>query len=618
MLLRAESSGLAHAHRLETLRTAAAGMRIAAFAAMRTLQRLLSAIVLPGVLLALRPLTVSLVAAVGGLSRLMALALPMSLLARLGTVRVLVLPVRSAMASSTVSASVRPAHVAAVRMIARFGTLRSRVRAVPIRFAMTPLMPGVWPAHVATVRMLAGRVAAAVLAMASVRPLRLTAAVLGRPAGAVTLRLASVSAAAALAGGSTATTTRAIGDMRGMKWMVGIDRDLLPDGPFDVAQKHALLCVAERDGDAVIAGARSAADAMDVALRLIRQVEIDHVGDAVDVDAASGDVGRHQDADLAVAEILQRLLSRVLGLVAVDGVGAHTGAVQLLRHLVGAVLGAGEDQRPPDCLVGQQVLQQRALVGLLDEMHALRNALGRRGNRRHLDAHRLLQQARNQAVDGLRHGGGEHQGLAFFRQLGDDTLHRHDETHVKHAVRLVEHEGFEAVEPHLALVHQVQQTTRRCHQHVEAARQVMHLRALADTAVYGGAAEPEMATIGAEGIEDLDAKLAGRRQDEDANAARTGAPIGGGQALQQRKGEGRGLAGSRLGDAKQVAAFEQRGNRLRLDRRRGLIAFGGERLQQGSAELQFGKGSHVLCSLSVHVQPRPLHRHKAKHERGSK
>jgi len=26
----------------------------------------------------------------------------------------------------------------------------------------------------------------------------------------------------------------------------------------------------------------------------------------------------------------------------------------------------------------------------------------------------------------------------------------------------------------------------------------------------------------------------------------------------------------------------------------------------------------VLCSLSVHVQPRPLHRHKAKHERGSK
>src|SRR5688572_9126723 len=353
MLLRAESSGLAHAHRLETLRTAAAGMRIVALATMRAFQRLLSAIVLPGVLLALRPLTLSLVAAISGLSRLMALALPMSLLARLGTVRVLALPVRSAMASTTVRASVRPAHVAAMGMLARFGTLRSRVRAVPIRFAMTPLMPGVRPAHVATVRMLAVRVTAAVLAMASGRSLRLTAAVFGRPVGAVALRLASVSAAAALAGGSTAATTRAIGDMRGMERMVGVDRDLLPDGLFDVAQKRTLLRVAERDGDAVIAGARSATDAMDVALRFVRQVKIDHVGDAVDVDAACGDVGRHQDANLAVAEVLERLLSRVLGLVAVDGVGAHTGAVQLLRHLVGAVLGAGEDQRPRDRLVSQ-------------------------------------------------------------------------------------------------------------------------------------------------------------------------------------------------------------------------------------------------------------------------
>ena len=35
----------------------------------------------------------------------------------------------------------------------------------------------------------------------------------------------------------------------------------------------------------------------------------DHVGDAVDVDTTGGDVGRHRDADIAVAEILERLLS---------------------------------------------------------------------------------------------------------------------------------------------------------------------------------------------------------------------------------------------------------------------------------------------------------------------
>ena len=54
--------------------------------------------------------------------------------------------------------------------------------------------------------------------------------------------------------------------------------------------------VAERDRDAVGAGARGAADAVHVALRDVRQVEVDDVADAVDVDAAGGDVGRDQRA----------------------------------------------------------------------------------------------------------------------------------------------------------------------------------------------------------------------------------------------------------------------------------------------------------------------------------
>ena len=99
-----------------------ARLRATAFATMRALQRLLSAIVLPGVLL-VGSLALSLVAAVSGLSRLMALALPMPLLARLGTVRVLAMPVRSAMASTAVRGMVRPAHVAAVGMLARFSSL---------------------------------------------------------------------------------------------------------------------------------------------------------------------------------------------------------------------------------------------------------------------------------------------------------------------------------------------------------------------------------------------------------------------------------------------------------------------------------------------------------------
>ena len=56
--------------------------------------------------------------------------------------------------------------------------------------------------------------------------------------------------------------------------------------------------VAERDRDALRAGARGAADAVHVALRDVRQVVVDDVADAVDVDAARRDVGRDQRASL--------------------------------------------------------------------------------------------------------------------------------------------------------------------------------------------------------------------------------------------------------------------------------------------------------------------------------
>ena len=67
---------------------------------------------------------------------------------------------------------------------------------------------------------------------------------------------------------------------------------------LDVAQEVALLRVAERDGDAGGAGACRAADAVDIALRHVRQLELHDVRDLVDVDAARGDVGGDQGADL--------------------------------------------------------------------------------------------------------------------------------------------------------------------------------------------------------------------------------------------------------------------------------------------------------------------------------
>ena len=75
----------------------------------------------------------------------------------------------------------------------------------------------------------------------------------------------------------------------------------------------------ERDGVAGHARAARPADAVDVVLGVVRQLEVDDLGQPLDVQAAGRDVGGHQHPDLARLELLERLLAVGLAAVAVDG-----------------------------------------------------------------------------------------------------------------------------------------------------------------------------------------------------------------------------------------------------------------------------------------------------------
>ena len=100
----------------------------------------------------------------------------------------------------------------------------------------------------------------------------------------------------------------------------------------------------KRDRLAFQARAAGAADAVHVILGDVRQVVVDDVRQRLDVEAARGDVGRDQHADLARLETLERADARVLRLVAVDRVGVDAVAHELAREAVGAVLGLAEDE----------------------------------------------------------------------------------------------------------------------------------------------------------------------------------------------------------------------------------------------------------------------------------
>ncbi|MBA7679838.1 hypothetical protein ES703_88143 [subsurface metagenome] len=80
-----------------------------------------------------------------------------------------------------------------------------------------------------------------------------------------------------------------------------------------------------------------AADAVDIVLGHLGNVEVHDAGQLDDVQPPGSNVSGYQDVHLTLLEIAQRPGARWLALVAVDGLGIHTRLDQML----------GETVRPP-------------------------------------------------------------------------------------------------------------------------------------------------------------------------------------------------------------------------------------------------------------------------------
>ena len=88
-----------------------------------------------------------------------------------------------------------------------------------------------------------------------------------------------------------------------------------------------------------------------------------------------------------------------------------------------------------------------------------------------------------------------------------------NKAHVEHAVGFVQYQNFDVIQLHRVLVFQIQQTARRCHQHVHAAAQLHHLRVDADPAEHHQRANVEIAAV----LTNLRGQLAGWGEDQRTN-----------------------------------------------------------------------------------------------------
>ena len=101
----------------------------------------------------------------------------------------------------------------------------------------------------------------------------------------------------------------------------------------------------QRDGHALATRAPRATDAMHIALGRGGHVEVDHVREVIDVDAARRHIGGHQQVHHGTARLLHHAIALGLRHAAVQRLHAIAAAHQPVGQLVHIQARATEDER---------------------------------------------------------------------------------------------------------------------------------------------------------------------------------------------------------------------------------------------------------------------------------
>ena len=192
-----------------------------------------------------------------------------------------------------------------------------------------------------------------------------------------------------------------------------------------------------------------------------------------------------------------------------------------------------------------------------------------RAARADFDGLRIPHRPLDERFDLGRDRGGKQRGVPVARAAVEDAPHIRQETHVEHAVGLVQHQELDLVELAGAALHVVEQPAGGGHQDIHAVAQGVLLLAVADAAEDDGGAQVGEPGEIANGGFDLRGQFAGRFEDQQAGLRAVLAELG-----EDRQRERCGLAGAGLRAADDVLAGEDQRNGAQLDGRRLDVAHG--------------------------------------------
>lgn len=216
--------------------------------------------------------------------------------------------------------------------------------------------------------------------------------------------------------------------------------------------------------------------------------------------------------------------------------------------------------------------------------------VSRQVHRANVDLNVVVQEVRCKPTDLLRPSGGPHACLPIGANLGNDSANLRLETHVQHAISLIEDKISDTAKVSPTSIEHVDQTAWRSNADLDTTAQITNLGTLGNTAVDTGIADTGgFAELGHFGL-DLNCKLTSRGEDKnDRSVARRKERLGV-DVDDRRKAVSQGLSGTSLGNTDNIATRESHGPALGLDRGRGRETLSLDFRQDVLREAGFIKG----------------------------
>lgn len=286
----------------------------------------------------------------------------------------------------------------------------------------------------------------------------------------------------------------------------------------EFANDTTVATVEEGGGDTSVSGTSSTTDTVDVVVDVGGQVVVDDVLNIGDIQTSSSDSSGHKDWAASSTEHLQSTLTLALGTITVDGGRWEALVDEVIGERICHALGLDEDEGQTSTVGVKDVEQDAALVGVLNVLNLLSNVLGSRSNTADREEDILSEEVACKHLNVPREGGAEHECLAVGGDWHVLTLNNAAnlrlETHVKHAISLVEDQVLDVGKGDAATLNQIDKTTWRSNEQVTAALNLAKLRANVGTTVDDARTDPRTVGELASLVVDLRDKLTSWSENE--------------------------------------------------------------------------------------------------------